>query len=135
MTKQKANYSNAIIYKLCCKDTEIKEIYIGSTTNFRNRKYQHKTSCMNENDKNYFTYKYKFIRQNGGFYNWDMIQIEQYSAVDKRDLEQFERLYIDILEPELNRQNPFTSESEKQERIKEYQKQNRINKKQHKKIA
>jgi hypothetical protein len=45
------DYSNSIIYKLCCKDTSITDIYVGSTTAFRARKCQHKTVCHNENDK------------------------------------------------------------------------------------
>ncbi len=110
MTKAAINYNNSIIYKLCCKDTEIKEIYIGSTTNFRRRKCEHKKCCMNLNCKEYFSYKYCFIRENGGIENWDMIQIEQYNAKDKRDLEQKERYYIDEMKSELNRQRTFLHE-------------------------
>ena len=64
------NYSNSIIYKLCCLDPNIIEIYIGSTTNKYRRKQQHKSSCNSSNGKYYNLYLYQFIRENGGFANW-----------------------------------------------------------------
>ena len=45
------NYSNSIIYKLCCKDINIKEIYVGSTTNFRSSKRENKKDCKDKNRK------------------------------------------------------------------------------------
>ena len=36
------NYENSVIYKLCCTDPTVTEVYVGSTTNFRKRKNQHK---------------------------------------------------------------------------------------------
>ena len=40
-------YQNSIIYKLChCSDLENENIYIGSTTNFRNRKNGHKSKRL-----------------------------------------------------------------------------------------
>ena len=69
------NYQNSIIYKLCCKNVEVSEIYIGSTTAFKARKSQHKSNCNNENRAGYNCKVYKFIRENGNFQNWDMIQI------------------------------------------------------------
>ncbi len=58
------DYSNTIIYKICCKDENIKDIYIGHTTNFdvrliahiRNSKYITEKSCK----------LYKFISEHGG---------------------------------------------------------------------
>ena len=47
------NYANGIIYKLCCLDPNITEIYIGSTTNKYRRKQQHKGICNNVNGKKY----------------------------------------------------------------------------------
>ncbi len=42
------NYSKGLVYKLCCNDTNIKDIYVGSTTNFIRRKSDHKSACDNE---------------------------------------------------------------------------------------
>ncbi len=46
-------HENAVVYKLCCDDPEITDIYVGSTCNFTVRKYQHKTACNNQNAKEY----------------------------------------------------------------------------------
>ena len=54
-----------MIYKLCCKNTDIKEIYIGSTTNFKRRKYNHKSNYLK---KNKFKV-YEFINENEGWEN------------------------------------------------------------------
>jgi hypothetical protein len=97
------DYSKAIVYKLCCKDVQIKEIYIGSTCNFSRRKCAHKTICNNENDQSYNLKVYQFIRDNGGFGFWDMIQVEAYpECANKRELEQYERYHIEELKPALN---------------------------------
>lgn len=90
MPKLPIDYSNAIIYKLSCKDKNITELYIGSTTNFTNRKNQHKTACNNSSGKNYNQIKYKFIRENGGWENWEMIEIEKIQCNSKRELEKKE---------------------------------------------
>ena len=108
MSQKKIDYSKSIIYKLCCKNPLITDIYIGSTTNFRNRKYNHKTSCNNNSQKNkkYNSNLYKFIRDNGGFENFDMIMIEEYSCENKKQLETRERYYIDLLKSKLNKNIP-----------------------------
>ncbi len=134
------NYGKSTIYKLCCKDANITDIYVGSTTNFSMRKSEHKNSCNNENIKNYNNYKYKFIRDNGGFKNWSMILIENVSCNSKRELEKIERAYIDELKPSLNTYKSYTTEEEKtkthQEYNKEYREKNRkkLNEKQNQKI-
>ena len=97
------NYSQSIIYKLCCNDPEITDIYVGSTTNFSNRKKAHKSICNNETSGSYNQNVYQFIRNNGNWDNWSMIQIEQYNATDKRNLETRERHYIEQLGTTLNK--------------------------------
>ena len=77
MPRTNINYSNTIIYKLYCKDLSISQLYIGHTTNMRRRKYSHNWKCNNDN-KSYNSKVYTFIRENGGFDNWDMIEIERY---------------------------------------------------------
>ena len=106
------NYSNSIIYKLCCNDPNITDIYIGSTTNKKTRKHCHKNVCNNENSKDYNIYVYQFIRQNGGFDNWDMIEIERYSAIDKSDLHKKERYWIEELKSTLNKLIPARTRQE-----------------------
>ena len=111
------NYTKSIIYKLCCKNPEIKQIYIGSTANeIRKRKNQHKSDCYNKNRESYNLYVYQFIRDNGGFQNWSMIIIENYPCENKRKLEQRERYFIELLNATLNSINSYTTEEEKTKR-------------------
>lgn len=114
------DYSKSVIYKLCCKDTTIEDIYVGSTTNFIKRKAQHKTTCNNENIDHHNCYKYQFIRDNGGFNNWDMILIKDYPTDSKRNLEMEERRIIEELKPTLNKQLPTRDKKEYIEINKEY---------------
>jgi hypothetical protein len=114
------NYENGIIYKLCCKNLEVKHIYIGSTTNFTKRKCKHKSSCNNINSKIYNYYVYGFIRENGGFENWDMIEIEKYKAKDKRDLEKRERYFYEQMGAKLNSMKPFVTVEERKEERKNF---------------
>jgi hypothetical protein len=100
------NYSNSSIYKLCCLDPLITDIYIGSTINYARRKNGHKGSCNNKTNKNYDIYVYRFIRDNGGWGNWDMVEIERYNAADKLDLHKRERHWIETLLSTLNKSLP-----------------------------
>jgi len=79
MPKDIVDYSNTIIYKIYCKDETITDIYVGHTTNFIQRKYSHKIACNNlqNNVKIYNT-----IRCNGGWDNWNMVEIAKYSCKD-----------------------------------------------------
>jgi len=95
-------YEKGMIYKLCCKDANITEIYIGSTVNKYRRKSNHKSTCNNPNSISYNLYVYQFIRENGGFENWDLVILEEYSAQNKGELVWKEREWIERLKPSLN---------------------------------
>jgi len=124
-----SNYQNGLIYKLCCKDTNIKDIYIGSTISFRHRKANHKSDCNNEKKKYYNYDVYKFIRENGGWDNWDMVLIEYYKCDTKLELEKREREVIENLKPSLNKSIPSRTKKEyyqdNKEQFKKYQEDNK----------
>jgi len=82
MPKDEIDYSNTIIYKIYCKDTTICETYINHTTNLIKRKYQHKYAC-NNNITNISIYD--VIRSNGGWNNWNIVEIANYNCVDNID--------------------------------------------------
>ena len=100
------DYSKCCVYKLCCKDPEIDQFYIGSTTNPTKRKCDHKKCCTKVNDKEYNTYKYQFIRDHGGWLNWDLAVIEEFSCNSKMEQHKIERQYIENLKPSLNKAIP-----------------------------
>ena len=107
-------------YKLCCKDLNIKEIYIGSTKQpLRKRFYEHKKSCNNINRKSYNFNVYQYIRENGGIENWTIIEIERIDEeMDNQQLFKRERFWLEELKATLNSNIPSRS-------IKEYYKDNR----------
>jgi len=111
-------YDNCSIYKLVCKNPDITDFYIGSTKNFRNRKYDHKGCCNNPNKPPHMRYMYQFIRNNGGWNNWDMIEIKKVNCQNKRELELLERQVFEELKPTLNCNSPFTTLEEKRQQIK-----------------
>jgi hypothetical protein len=121
------NYGEGLIYKICCKDASITDEYIGSTTNKNRRKQQHKSVCNNENDKSYNLRVYQFIRNNGGFDNFDLIVIEEFNCENKNQLKRRERYWIEERKPTLNKQIPTRTKQEyheqNKERIIEHQKQ------------
>tara|TARA_R110001592_G_scaffold361064_1_gene670836 strand:- start:560 stop:1084 length:525 start_codon:yes stop_codon:yes gene_type:complete len=96
------DYSKACVYKLVCKDSDVKDIYIGSTKNFKNRMKGHKCNCNNIKRSGYNFKVYKCIRDNGGWDNWQMIKICDVKCLDKYDLCKKEGEYIRSLKPTLN---------------------------------
>ena len=92
MPKLAIDYSKSIIYKLVCADTRIIPCYVGSSTHFKNRKSTHKSSCCNPNNRAHNRHNYAFIRNHGGWENWNMIQVESYPCSTRLDLLQRERL-------------------------------------------
>ena len=77
MPKKVMDYSNTHFYKIVCKDVNIKDCYVGHTTNFTKRKHQHKTRCCNENNPKHHYQVYECIRENGHWENWDMVLIDK----------------------------------------------------------
>ncbi len=104
MVKNK-DYSNTIIYKICCKDEIIKDIYVGHTTNFKKRKYQHQNYCSN-NKLNYCKI-YKTINENGGWNNWEMIELETVNCKNLLEARQKENEYYNLLNASLNSIPPY----------------------------
>ena len=112
MPRKPIDYSNTIIYKLCCNDPTIKDIYVGHTTNWTKRKGHHKGSCNNKNDKCYNYYVYQFIRNHGGWTNWSMIELEKICCVDELEACKHERRYFDLLGATLNTNTPSRTNQE-----------------------
>ena len=123
MPKVDIDYSKSIIYKLCSNNPEIKEVYIGSTTNFTQRKNRHKVSCNSENCVKFNYPVYKYIRDNGGWDTWSMIMIKEYPCENKLKLLKKERKYIEKYGGSLNRQIPSRTKKEYAEDNKDHLRQ------------
>ena len=119
-------YENSVIYKLVHKnDQDNENIYIGSTTNFRGRKVEHKRSCCNEQRANHNFPIYKYIRENGGWEEWEMIAVETYPCENKRELEIRERFHIETFKSKLNKYIPTRTHKEYYEDNKDNIKKNK----------
>ena len=107
MPKVEIDYSNTIIYKITCKDPNVKDLYVGHTTNFVQRKYSHKQSCSYEKSSNYECKLYKVIRNNGGWNNWTMEIVGFFNCKDHYDARMKEQEYFVLLNATLNSIEPM----------------------------
>ena len=105
MPKDIIDYSNTIIYKIICNDHSVTDIYVGHTTNFVKRKYQHKTLCNSKSKLKI----YDVIRQNGGWNNWSMVEIAKYCCQDVTEARIKEQEHYELLKQTLNTVNPISS--------------------------
>ena len=112
------DYKNSVIYRIYCKNPDIIECYIGSTKCFEDRFYTHKSACNTKHNKQYNLYLYKFIRENGGWDNFDREILEYYDCNNEEELKQKEQEYISRFEPKLNTYNAYTSEEVKKNKNK-----------------
>ena len=99
-------------------DVNNENIYIGSTTNFIQRKYTHKTSCNNPKSKEHNLKKYIYIRENGGWENWIVLEIEKFPCNDNNELRKRED---DLMVEYTNRLNDRRASRSK----KEYERDNK----------
>lgn len=111
------------VYKLVSNDILVKDFYIGSTDNMRIRKSKHKHHCNNEVGKSYNLRVYQHIRANGGWQNWDLIEVEMLEYDRKPELYARERYHLELLGATLNSLVPNRTQAEYREDNKEHIKQ------------
>ena len=111
------NYGKGLVYKWVCNDLTVPDFYVGSTTNFNERKRLHKYGCTKEGNSKYHYALYVKMRETGGFENWCMILIENYACGSKKELEARERHFIEALKPSLNSRIPTRTRAELDVRI------------------
>jgi hypothetical protein len=79
------DFSKSVIYHI--RHMESKEVvYVGSTTNFSQRKGTHKHNCNNKEGKNFTSPIYCHIRDNGGFDCFEVIPIKSLKLRNKTEL-------------------------------------------------
>jgi len=110
------NYNNALIYTIKT-DTGI---YVGSTTNFKDRKGCHKRCVYNENNKQYCCKVYRDIRQNDGEYIIEIFKM--FPCNNNEELRIEENKIINQLNANLNQRNAYSTAEEKRE----YSKKNNV---------
>jgi hypothetical protein len=102
------------IYKICCKDSAITDCYVGRTIDVTTRQQQHKTNCYNEKIKAYNYKIYKTIREQGGFVNWDFMEIEtvEHDSKDTTPAREREFFWFNELKATLNNNTPNQSHTD-----------------------
>jgi hypothetical protein len=130
MPRIPVDYTKTIIYKLVHKeDYDNANIYIGSTTDFTKRKSSHKCSCNNETRIDYNDKKYQYIRDNGGWEEWVMVEIEKYPCNDGNEARAREEYWKYQFNAILNMCKAFRTKEQEKEQKKEWNKKDReINK-------
>lgn len=108
----KVNYQNTIMYLIVSKDNSNDNCYIGQTTHFYKRKSRHKHCCNNPLSTSYNYKIYKTIRENGGFHNWEMIELEKYPCNNVTECRARERWWFNKLKPTLNSNTPNRTHKE-----------------------
>ena len=116
------DYSNTVIYRFYSKNPNIKDDYIGHSVDFYKRQSKHKNCCNNNKNsskKRFHLKVYKFIRENGGYDNWQFEILVYPDLKDKDEAEKLEGHYIEIFKPTLNKNDVAVTPEEKTEKDKE----------------
>ena len=115
---------DGVVYKLKCKDENIKEFYVGSSCNLHQRKILHKNRCNSPKAIGYNLKVYRFIRDNGGWDNFEFEILLQVEVESKEELRlNYEAKYQLDLKPSLNSKVEGRTDKQYREDHKEQQKQ------------
>ena len=123
MPKKPTDYSKLVIYKIQhINNPEL--LYVGSTTDFTKRKYQHKWYCSNDNAKEYNYKLYQMIRENGNWDMFNMVVIKPFPCQNKRDAEAEEDKVMREMKATLNSIRAFITPEERIEIARQYYTEN-----------
>ena len=125
MPRKAIDYQKVIIYKLVCNDLAVKDLYVGHTTDFTNRKKSHKSCSLNANYTGYNFKVYKMIRDSGGWNNWSMIKIEKYPCNDNNEARSRERYWYEVLNANMESCCPTFNLEKRKDYKKDYYVQNK----------
>ncbi len=112
MPRKVIDYSKGLIYKIVCKDLEVKDVYVGSTTDLCRRRAEHKKHCCHTPCKRCSLHVYDFIRAHFGWENWDVIFVEAFPCSTNDQLHARERHWIEQLGATLNTNIPTRTKEE-----------------------
>ena len=109
----------ALVYIIRHKHSD--NCYIGSTKNLNKRKIDHRNNCHYENQRKYYIKLYVFIRENGGWDNFDMAKI---CDCDENEMLNMEQYHMDFVKPSLNTHRAIgrDEESYRNKRIEKWKK-------------
>jgi hypothetical protein len=117
LTETTLDIDNYIMYKIYPKNKELSLCYIGHTTNFVERMKHHKFQAVNESGNKSHQKHYVSIRQNGGWDEWEMVEIEEFNGKTRLEARIREQELIEENHANLNTLNAYITE-EKRKAIK-----------------
>ena len=112
-------------YRFICKDKHIINTYVGSSISLTRRKTAHKSACINPKNNHHNLLVYKTIRDNGGWFNWELVEIENKIVKNKMEALQHEQYLIDLYKSNMNSHNAFLTELQKRTSITQYYENNK----------
>lgn len=108
-----SNIDNYVMYKIIPKNTDLNYCYIGHTNNFVFRKRQHMLPCVDITHTKSHLKLYETIRQNGGWDEWEMVEIEKFIGKTKLQARIREQELMTIHNANLNMLNAYITEDER----------------------
>ena len=120
-----SDIDNYVMYKIYPKNINLNYCYIGHTKNFNFRKGQHKLPCFDTTHNKSHLKLYEVIRQNGGWDEWEMIEIEKINAKTKLQQEKkYKEDHKDIITEQMKK---YREENKEKiyEKTKEYRENNK----------
>lgn len=106
-----------IIYLIKHKTDDTKKVYVGSTNNLKKRINIHRHDCNNEKRKNYNYKLYQYLRENGGFNQYEFIILECYVCNFEHELLCKEDDYIKMYPNNLNQLRAYLTRQEYKKKI------------------
>jgi hypothetical protein len=113
LTETTSDIDNYVMYKIYPKNKELALCYIGHTTNFVERMKRHKLQAVNENGNKSHQKHYVSIRQNGGWNEWEMIEIEKLNGKTRLEARMREQELIEECDANLNTLNAYITEEKR----------------------
>ena len=99
--------TNSVIYLIKSKNNKILDTYIGSSKDFKTRKAVHRcfyyNNCYGQSNGRKL---YDYMRQNGGWDEFEFKILEEINTLNRRELTNRERHWYDIIKPTLNTYKP-----------------------------
>jgi hypothetical protein len=116
--------SNCYIYHIVDKENIVH--YVGSTSNMNSRKSSHRYRCNTEHDKKYHLDIYQYIRNNGGFDNFEILPIRKLENIsNKTELLIAEQAEMNKFSNLKNKNGSYRTKEESKKQKNEYNRQYR----------
>ncbi len=113
LTYSASDIDNYVMYKIYPKNSNLNYCYIGHTNNFNFRKSHHKMPCIDINHSKSHIKLYQVIRENGGWDEWEMVELEKFNGKTKLEARMREQELMKLHNANLNILKAYITEDER----------------------